>query len=76
MNKFEAAEQKNGAQGIELHAVGCADLLKKNRVTVGFYNSAEEAAADWYSDQISEGEMTIEEAMSDCKVMSCAKAVR
>jgi hypothetical protein len=76
MYKFEAAEQKNGAQGFELHAVGCADLLKKNRVTFGFYNSAQDAVADFYSDQISEGSMTVEEGMGDCKVMSCAKAVR
>ncbi len=76
MNKYEAAEQKNGAQGIELHAVGCADLLKKNRVTVGFYNSAQDAVADFYADQISEGSMTVEEGLGDCKIMACAKGAR
>jgi hypothetical protein len=76
VNKYEAAEQKNGAQGIELHAVGCADLLKKNRVTVGFYNSAQDAVADYYSDMISEGSTTVEEALGDCKIMACAKEAR
>jgi hypothetical protein len=75
MNKYEAAEQKNGEPGIELHAVGCADIQKKNRVSVGTYASAQDAVADYFSDLISEG-ATVEEQMGDCKVMPCAKAVR
>jgi hypothetical protein len=75
VNRYEATEQKNGEQGIELHAVGCADIAKKNRVTFGLFNSAEDAIAEFYADQISEG-LTIAEAMGDCKVMPCAKAVR
>ena len=76
MNKYEAAEQKNGEPGIELHAVGCTDIQKKNRVSVGTYASAEDAVADYFSDLISEGAATVEEQMGDCKVMPCARAVR
>lgn len=75
MSRYEAAEQRNGEPGIELHAVGCVDIKKKNRVSVGIYASAQDAVADYFSDLISEG-VTVEEQMGDCKVMPCAKAVR
>jgi len=72
VNKYEATENKHSGQGLELHAVGCADIAKKDRVSVGTYASAQDAVADYYSDQIEEG-ATVEEQMGDCKIMACAR---
>jgi hypothetical protein len=76
VKQYEAVEQRNGEPGIELHAAGCADIQKKNRVSVGTYASAQDAVADYFSDLIADGHATVEEQMGDCKVMPCAKAVR
>ena len=76
MNKYEATENKYNGQGLELHAVGCADIAKKDRVSVGTYASAQDAVADYYSDMIEEGSATLESQMGDCKIMACAKGAR
>lgn len=73
MKSYEATERRNGEPGIELHAVGCADIRKGGRVSVGTYANARDAVADYFADIIADGAATLEEQLGDCRVMPCAK---
>lgn len=71
-----AVTRKDHEVGLEMHAVGCADIARGKRAVYGTFASVDAAVADYFDDMISEGQMTITDAMSDCQVLPCVKAVR
>jgi hypothetical protein len=71
-----AVARKDGEVGLEIHAVGCADFARGKRAVQRTFASVAAAFEDYYDDMIREGQMTIEEALTDSHVLPCVKAVR
>ena len=68
--------RKDGEPGLEFHAVGCADIAKGKRAVYGTFDNVPTGAADYFDDMIAEGQCDLEEAIAECKVLPCVKAVR